>query len=433
MKSVGLLCLALLLLYNISDAVVWYVHPDSTMNCIEDCLDSCFMGDTVLVGPGLYHENIVWPPTESITLMSEYGPDTTIIDGDSSYMGSVIWFMWGADTTTIIRGFTIRGGYPASFPGGGIYCGGSSLIIEDNIITMNIADDAGAGIMIVDASPVIRHNVISYNVSTYEGGGGIQIGLSPWQLSDHLQQGRHRNSSPQIINNTITHNTAQQGAGINCYLNTSNGTVIVGNTIADNTAEIGGGIFCFESSPAILSNTIIDNVATNEGGGIYCWVGSSPTIDSNSISNNSSGGIFCGHMSSPIIHYNNINDNIWYGVANMDSTITIDATNNWWGDATGPYHPTANPGGLGNLVSDYVDFIPWLTGPGFEEQPIVEPVEGSKTIHATIFRGPLQLPEGKKCKVYDITGRIVESTKIQPGIYFIEVDGVVTQKVVKVR
>jgi hypothetical protein len=51
----------------------------------------------------------------------------------------------------------------------------------------------------------------------------------------------------------------------------------------------------------------------------------------------------------------------------------------------------------------------------------------------TIFCGPLQLPEGKTCKVYDITGRVVESDKIQPGIYFIEVDGVVTQKVVKVR
>jgi hypothetical protein len=51
----------------------------------------------------------------------------------------------------------------------------------------------------------------------------------------------------------------------------------------------------------------------------------------------------------------------------------------------------------------------------------------------TIFRGPLQLPAGKKCKVFDITGRIVEPDKIQPGIYFIEVDGELVQKVVKVR
>jgi hypothetical protein len=70
---------------------------------------------------------------------------------------------------------------------------------------------------------------------------------------------------------------------------------------------------------------------------------------------------------------------------------------------------------------------------GVEEQPIAKPVETHENLTATIFRGPLQLPESKKCKVYDISGRVVEPSKIQPGIYFIEVDGVVTQKVVKVR
>ena len=60
-------------------------------------------------------------------------------------------------------------------------------------------------------------------------------------------------------------------------------------------------------------------------------------------------------------------------------------------------------------------------------------VVGETELVAIVFRGPLQLPAGKKCKVYDITGRVVEPIKIQPGIYFIEVDGVVTQKVVKVK
>jgi len=57
----------------------------------------------------------------------------------------------------------------------------------------------------------------------------------------------------------------------------------------------------------------------------------------------------------------------------------------------------------------------------------------NKGITATIFSGPLQLPKDKSCEVFDITGRVVEPNKMQPGIYFIEVDGVVTQKVVKVR
>jgi hypothetical protein len=57
----------------------------------------------------------------------------------------------------------------------------------------------------------------------------------------------------------------------------------------------------------------------------------------------------------------------------------------------------------------------------------------SSHLTATIFRGPLYLPEGKECKVFDITGQVVEPNNMQPGIYFIEVDGVVTQKVVKIR
>lgn len=52
---------------------------------------------------------------------------------------------------------------------------------------------------------------------------------------------------------------------------------------------------------------------------------------------------------------------------------------------------------------------------------------------ASIINGPLLLPEGKTCKIFDITGRVVMPDKIKPGIYFIEIDGKITQKVVKVR
>ncbi len=52
---------------------------------------------------------------------------------------------------------------------------------------------------------------------------------------------------------------------------------------------------------------------------------------------------------------------------------------------------------------------------------------------ATVQIGSLQLPEGKDLKIFDITGRIVTSDKMKPGIYFIEVDGKITQKVIKIR
>jgi hypothetical protein len=52
---------------------------------------------------------------------------------------------------------------------------------------------------------------------------------------------------------------------------------------------------------------------------------------------------------------------------------------------------------------------------------------------ATIISGLLLLPEGKNCKVFDITGRIVVPNQIKPGIYFIQIDGKIKRKVVKVR
>lgn len=67
----------------------------------------------------------------------------------------------------------------------------------------------------------------------------------------------------------------------------------------------------------------------------------------------------------------------------------------------------------------------------------IEEYKAADTKHnspwATIFSGPLLLPECKNCKVFDITGRVVLRDKIKPGIYFIEVDGRITQKVVKVK
>lgn len=50
-----------------------------------------------------------------------------------------------------------------------------------------------------------------------------------------------------------------------------------------------------------------------------------------------------------------------------------------------------------------------------------------------IITGPLVLPEGKSCKVFDIIGKEVIPHKIRPGIYFIEVEGYITSKVVKLR
>lgn len=92
----------------------------------------------------------------------------------------------------------------------------------------------------------------------------------------------------------------------------------------------------------------------------------------------------------------------------------------------------------GFIIAGYTELVPnhdvylikIATDPGIEEEKII-PI--TDYYGATIFSGPLLLPEGKKCKVFDITGRTIAPDKIKPGIYFIEVDGEIVNKVIKVR
>ena len=515
MKNVSVLVVAIILLFStsVTHATLWYVHPDSTFNCIQDCLDSCATGDTVLVGPSVYYENIVWPGTQGINLVSEFGPDTTIIDGDS--IGRVIGMSTGTGPATLISGFTIRNGYLTDTNdwGAGIYCENSSPAITNNVITGNrINGDAcgggiaclgnasptitgnivtdngggvhdgvsGGGIACADSSaPVIANNTITGNYATVSGGGiycrnnsmptimsnviadnatgacmcgwiggGIacDYGSAPiikgntitGNYANHGGGIGYGNSEPLITGNDITGNTGYCGGGIYCHQSSA---TISNNIICNDTADWrGGGIYCYECSPIITSNIISENMIppTGVGGGIVCD-GSSPMINGCIISGNFGEGIYCqpdfwGFVSNPVICRNDICDNSGFGVCNIDTNLIVNADSNWWGDATGPYHPTTNPGGLGDSVSDYVDFDPWLHAPiGVKEEKIRKPVEKGMNLCTTIFRGPLQLPEGEECRVFDITGRLVEPDIIAPGIYFIELDNKVVQKVVKIR
>jgi hypothetical protein len=48
-------------------------------------------------------------------------------------------------------------------------------------------------------------------------------------------------------------------------------------------------------------------------------------------------------------------------------------------------------------------------------------------------KGPIQLPAGKKCVVYDISGREIDPVHAGPGIFFVEVEGQEVYKIIKIR
>ncbi|RLF39119.1 MAG: hypothetical protein DRN21_04065, partial [Thermoplasmata archaeon] len=98
-------------------------------------------------------------------------------------------------------------------------------------------------------------------------------------------------------------------------------------------------------------------------------------MTNNAIINNDI-GIRTTCASNPTINDNEIQGNVSYGIYNADGSVVINAEKNYWGDDSGPYHRTLNPEGLGDRVSDYVDFIPWI-GRVFEADIVVRPSEVS--------------------------------------------------------
>jgi len=136
---------------------------------IQAAIDAALAGETIVVCPGIYYENIEFDGKD-ITLQSidPLDPDIlsdTIIDGEGN--GSVIRFA-GGDTSTI-KGFTIQNG--DAIYGGGIDIGSSSPTIENNIITNNTATGLGGGIRVVQSSPTISNNQIIDNIADAYGAG----------------------------------------------------------------------------------------------------------------------------------------------------------------------------------------------------------------------------------------------------------------------
>ena len=81
------------------------------------------------------------------------------------------------------------------------------------------------------------------------------------------------------------------------------------------------------------------------------------------------------------------------------------------------------------------DQIMWYenTVVGIYDEPVVKHIDDTVFSGATIQHGSLILPEGKKCRVFDISGRLVEPSNITHGIYFIEIEGEISTKIIKLR
>jgi hypothetical protein len=285
---------------------------------IQQGIDAGTEGDTVLVQPGTYYENINFNGRNIVlgSLFLTTGDtsyiEQTVIDGDSS--GTVVTFENGEDNAAVIAGFVIQKGLGTS-RGGGISCIYSDPTITYNHIRGNFSvgshmiDGVGAGIYCSYSDAVISHNTIS---------GNLALGLWTWGLGGGIYCWT---SNPEISDNYIFENHAGgefgMGGGISLLYSSP---IIKNNVIASNSAlHWGGGIHCFESGPIIANNTLSDNSCW-QGGGIYCEFASNPIITNTICWADSAEDdleIWADTSSGPTITYCDIQDSLWPGVGNI--------------------------------------------------------------------------------------------------------------------
>jgi len=163
-----------------------------------------------------------------------------------------------------------------------------------------------------------------------------------------------------IVSNNIIGSIARAGIQVDSYC--TRDIDIIDNIIMQaNTGDhsgYGGIRFYGQHTPdphgdppaeiTVTGNTCNDSyngLAVRDGENIS---GRNISVNSNSFINNSNMGVYHGGN----------------GI--------LDATNNWWGNITGPYHPIDNPVGTGGNVSDNVTFWPWYEFDGYSIRPTVE-------------------------------------------------------------
>lgn len=284
------------------------IQVPSEAPTIQAAIDSAANGDTVLVSPGTYFENIIFNGKNIVVasrfILTADPADivSTIIDGSSPANpdnASCVRIISGEDARAQLIGFTLTHGT------------GTVWIDEHGAGTFR----EGGGILMTLSSPTIRHNIIVDNEAINKvgmrsaGGGGIRVG----------------DGNPRILNNIIMNNRGLYGAGI--VLNYSSG-IIKNNVVAGNSGGEdfgGGGIWKLEEAPQsfpngtiIENNTIVNNSSTTDGGGVLLWAANA-ICRNNIIRGNAA-------QNGPQIHLNGATTTVSYsnvergfaGVGNID-------------------------------------------------------------------------------------------------------------------
>jgi len=339
-------------------------------NTIQEAINACADGDTVVVAAGTYNEHIDYSG-KNIVVTSENPDDpatvaATIINAGGT--GSAVTFMSGETQDAVITGFTITGGYGTDYEGliwgGGVFASASSPTITKNVIANNNGPASGAS------------NAISY-------GGGICCFMS----------------DAVITNNIIKDNTGAAGGGLIIYVGNAR---VTDNLIYENSAVIGGGALMLGG--LLSNNTIVANNASlpsdlqsmddRPGGNVYALsdpdTGQFMTLVTNNIICNatSGAGIYFEGVADDAIAFNDVWGNLPGNYMTYDP-ITYEIIYDGAADRTGTYgNISADPlfAHPGNRDYHLLPDSPCIGAgdPAFVAEPGQTDIDGDPRIYAVI-------------------------------------------------
>jgi len=241
----------------------------------------------------------------------------------------------------------------AVFENGGGEVGGALTIIGGNLSINNCLFRNNSCGLCFDSSSTA--SIIESSFLTNGDQGILILNNASPSITNLLADSNHTAINVEDASFTMTNSTVQNCESDGIRINNGININIDGCIIRNNYYD---GIWVPSNSVSVINVTNSFLTGNDNGLNAYMETGSAITINN------------C-----------NIIDNSNYGVRNHNEII-IDAKNNWWGDPLGPFDnsddpndPTHlfNPGGLGDEVSDFVDYSGWSVVNVKDE--ITEPVD----------------------------------------------------------
>jgi len=212
----------------------------------------------------------------------------------------------------------------------------------------------------IDGVNVIAEEVYGYNYGIVVASGiGTTVNISNTEILGWMIGVLAVDDRVTLTNCTVV---GLDGAGISVGILASEAELNVeGTTIRDcwTEDEPNGGPLELTASP-FGDMPAVHQMPVPTGVGVLSIESTTYITGCSKIENNDVGIVVRGGYLE--VSRSNIVGNRWLGVLN-DGDTEVNARANWWGDVSGPYHPEENPGGLGDEVSDGVEFYPWLDAP----------------------------------------------------------------------